>query len=290
MTSQAGSGFITRTVRALHLDPAVYREAASPGGGSWQAFFVVLLAALGTGLGESSRVLLSKFGTPLLWQRFGILWDVFAYEAIPIAVLVTIAHVAAWPVWAVVIWTIGRRLTSPGDNAPGLIPVARALAFAQAPGVLLIVLPIFVQLLVPIVDSVTDPDGDAHRWLVLGQSAPRSLDFGIRTLISAWVLLGTFLAIREVFGFGHGRAFGAICATGLVTAVLFGAFAIAMMQIAVTEPSWGFGLGSVHIGTFELGVPLVLISIEQAVPVILGFDFNLGLIDAFMRVFVYTWP
>ena len=290
MTSLAGSGFVARTVQALRLDPAVYREAASPRGSSWQAFFVVLLAALGTGLGESSRVLLSKFGIPFLWQRFGSLWNVFADEAIPIAVLVSIAHVAAWPVWAVVIWAIGRRLASERDRAPGLRSVARALAFAQAPGVLLVVMPIFVQLLVPIVDFVTDPEGDAHRWLVLGQSVPRALDFGIRTLISAWVLLGTFLAIREVFGFGHGRAFGAICTTGLVTAVLFGVFAIAMMQIAVTEPAWGFGLNSVRAGSFEPGVPLVLISIEQAVPVILGFDFNLGLIDALLRVFVYTWP
>ena len=268
----------------------MYREAALPGGGSWQAFFLVLLAALGTGLGESSRVLLSKFGIPFLWQRFGILWNVFADEAIPIAVLVSIAHVAAWPVWAVVIWTIGRRLASTSDHAPGLLPVARALAFAQAPGVLLVATPIFVQLLLPIVDLVTNPEDDAHRWIILGQSLPRALDFGIRTLVSAWVLLGTFLAIREVFGFSHGRALVAVLATGLTTAVLFGVFAILMMHIAATEPSWAFGLSSIRSGSFELGVPLVSISVEQAVPVILGFDFNLGLIDAFMRIFVYTWP
>lgn len=290
MTSRAGSEFVARTIRALRLDAAVYLKAASPGGGSWQAFFVVLLAALGTGLGESSRVLLSKLGIPYLWQRFGILWNVFADEAIPISVIVAIAHVAAWPVWAVVIWTIGKRLASERDRAPPLWSVARALAFAQAPGVFLVAMPIFVHLFIPIVGLVTDPEDVAHHWVVLGQSVPRALDFGIRTLVSAWVLLGTFLAIREVFGFSHGRALGAIFATGFTTAMLFGVFATAMAKIVVSEPSWAFGLNSVHVGSFELGVPLVAISIEQAVPVIHGFDFNLGLIDAFMRVFIYTWP
>ena len=151
-------------------------------------------------------------------------------------------------------------------------------------------MPIVVHLFLPIVGLVTDPEDVAHHWVVLGQSVPRALDFGIRTLVSAWVLLGTFLAVRQVFGFSHGRALGAIFATGFTTAVLFGVFATAMAKIVVSEPYWAFGLNSIHVGSFELGVPLVAISIEQAVPAIHGFDFNLGLIDAFMRVFIYTWP
>ena len=287
--NRSGRGLVDRSVRALRLDPTLYQEVAASRGGTWQAGVVVLLAAVGTGLGESTRVLLTRLSNPTVAERPGILWQLAAEAAIPIAVLVALVHVVAWPVWAAAIWMVGRRLTSPGESAPGLGSFARALAFAQAPGALLIATPIVVRALFPIVGFVAGPDADSGRWVVLSQSVPRALDVGLRTFVSTWVLLGTFLAVRDVFGLSHGRAVGAIVATGVATALVVGVIATTI-HVAGPAPPWAFGPGYVRGDAFGVGGAGVSIAIQPALPVILGFDFNLGLIDAFLRVFIHTWP
>ena len=167
-----GSGFINRMLRALRLEASLYREVSAADGDTRQAALVVLLTAAAAGA-EGVWVSVSGAG------------------------IIAISHVAAWLVWALGIWLVGARLKAPKGDASGFWQVARAIAFAQAPGVL------FAASLVLF-------------WI----SAP--LWSTVRTLISLWVLVGTFLAVRETLGLSNGRTLGALFGVGAATAVLLG--------------------------------------------------------------------
>ena len=59
MQTRSGGGFLRRTIRALSLDSDLYREVSAPGASTRQAVLIVMLAAVGAGLSESGRTLLS---------------------------------------------------------------------------------------------------------------------------------------------------------------------------------------------------------------------------------------
>ena len=288
--TRPGGGFIHRTIRALSLDPDLYREVSSSGGGTGHAALVVLLAAAGAGLGESGRVLLEMLKYPAIDRRTGLLWAAFVDESLPIGALNAVAHLAAWPCWAAALWFIGRRLASDGWT-PRFGPVARGLAFAQAPGVLLILTPLFVRALVPIIGVASDWGTDFDRWDLLAHQLPASLDIGLRAVISGWILIGTFLAMRESLGLSNGLALAALLSAGVAIAIFMGACAAAV-ALVVPSPPWTFD-HALPSGTF-LGIggtgPLVTPSIQEALPITLGFDFNLGLIEGFMRIFARAFP
>ena len=281
-----GGGLIRRTIRALSLDSDLYREVSAPGASTLQAVLIVMLAAVGVGLGEGSRTLLFMLGAWQIESRTGLLWYTFVDKTLPIAALHAAVHLAAWPVWAAALWIIGGRLVAAGGRTPRFGSVARGLAFAQAPGLLLILTPVLVRALVPIIGFATDPETDPGRWGFVAFQLPRTLDFGFRTLISGWVLIGTFLSLRESLGLSNGRTLGAMLAAGIAVAVLLGILAKAI-AFAVPSPPWTFNLalsGDSFLGIGGSG-PLAIFWIENALPISLGFDFNLGLIDGFMRVF-----
>ena len=202
-----GKGLINRMLRALRLDATLYREVADPGGSTWQAALVVLIAAVAA-------------GTEVAWT------------GVSGAGLVALTHMAAWPVWAAGLWFVGARLKRPVGEAPGFRQVARAIAFAQAPGVF------FASGLVLV-------------------SIPTPLWSAIRSLIFIWVLVGTFLAIRETLGLSNGRTIGTLFGVGAAIAVLLGPV-IVLITVWVLLPE--LTLGQI-VATFTYGV----------------FDFNLGL-------------
>ena len=281
-----GGGLVRRTIRALRLDSDLYREVSAPGASTRQAVLIVMLAVVGAGLGESGRTLLSMLRAGRIESRTGLLWHTFVDETLPIAALHAAVHLAAWPVWAAALWIIGGRLVSADSQTPRFGSVARGLAFAQAPGLLLILTPILVRAFVPIIGLATDPATDIARWGFVAWQLPPSLDSGIRTLIAGWVLIGTYLAVRESLGLSNGRTLGAMLAAGVAIAVLMGILAMAI-ALAVPSPPWSFNpalSSSAFLGIGGSG-PLATFSIEQALPIALSFDFNLGLIDGFMRVF-----
>lgn len=268
------------------MEPALYREVASPGANSRQATLVLVLAAGGAGLGGSARALLQTFVLRDLEQWTGYFWSLFAKEAVPLAVLGAVAHLFAWPVWAAALWIIGRRLASPNARAVGYWSVARALAYAQTPAIFLLLSPIIIRVLVPIVWLTAAAGSDPSRVVILDMSVLRTLDFGVRTMISTWVLVGTFLAMREALGLSNGRTLGALLAAAAAVAVVLGVLAAAT-SLAVPPPAWDFNptsTGDKFLGIGGQG-PLVVFSGRHAIPITIGFDFNLGLIDAFM-VFV----
>ena len=281
-----GRSFFCRIVRALRLDPALYREVASSRASSRQATLVVLLAAGGAGLGGSVRALLDNFGLRDLEQWTGYVWFLFVNEALPIAILGAVAQLVVWPVWAAGLWIIGGRLASPEGRDAGFWPVARALAYAQAPAIFLLLSPIFVRLAVPVVWFAAASGSEPGSAVILDMSVLRTLEFGGRTLVSAWVLVGTFLAMRETLGISYARTLGALLLAGVAISVLLGVVATAAF-LAVPSPPFEFG-PEYYRGDF-LGIggeaPSVILSIQSPLPITSGLDFNLGLIDAF-TVFV----
>ncbi|MDE2869142.1 MAG: hypothetical protein OXR64_12650 [Chloroflexota bacterium] len=205
-----GNGLINRLLRALRLDASLYREVSAPDGDTRQAALVVLLTAVAAGA-EGVWVSVSGAG------------------------LIAITHVAAWPVWAAGIWLVGARLKAPNGEASGFGQVARAIAFAQAPGVF------FATSLVLF-------------WI----SAP--LWGTVRTLISVWVVIGTFLAIRETLGLSNGRTLGTLFGVGAAIAVLLGPVSVfATFWALFPRHSIGGIVATVSYGLFDFNLGLGLI-------------------------------
>ncbi|MCY3957008.1 MAG: hypothetical protein OXG65_01815 [Chloroflexi bacterium] len=155
--------------------------------------------------------------------------------------LIALTHVAAWPAWALGIWLIGARLKAPNGEASGFWQVARAIAVAQAPGVFFALGPVLFVTLGPLAGTV-------------------------RSLVFVWVLVGTFLAVRESVGLSNGRTLGVLIAVGAAIAVLLGP-AIIFVSVWALWPQVTMG-------------PMVALTSYGL------FDFNLGLglIDMVMRL------
>ena len=281
--AQPGSSFIGRIVRALRLEPALYREVATPGASSRLATLVVLLAAVGAGLGGSARVLLDTFVLRDLEEWTGYILTLFWREAVPIAVLSAVAHLVAWLVWASALWIIGGRLASSNDQSAGYWSVARALAYAQAPAVFLLLSPMLIRIAVPIVWFAAASGSEPGSPVILEMSLLRTLEFGGRTLVSAWVLIGTSLALRETLGLSNFRALGALVLAGVAISILLGVLATTAF-LAIPSPPFEFG-PEYDRGDF-LGVggegPVVILAVQPPLGITAGLDFNLGLVDAFM--------
>lgn len=205
-----GNGVINRLLRALRLDASLYREVAAPDGDTRQAALVVLLTAVAAG---AEGIWLSVSG----------------------AGLIAISHVAAWPVWALGIWLVGARLKTPNGEPSGFWQVARAIAFAQAPGVFF-----------------------AISLVLLWISAP--LWGTVRTLISVWVVVGTFLAVRETLGLTNGRTLGTLFGVGAAIAVLLGPVIVFVTFWALfPRHSIGEIVATVSYGLFDFNLGLGLI-------------------------------
>jgi hypothetical protein len=108
-----GAGQLARRmVRAALLRSDLYEEVEADRGATGQAFAVVVLAAVATGVGA-----LHNSGAT------GILWH-------------TLVDVAGWYAWAWTTCLIGTRLLPTSETRADLGELLRTLGFASAPGVL----------------------------------------------------------------------------------------------------------------------------------------------------------
>jgi hypothetical protein len=101
-----------RMVRAALLRSDLYEEVEADRGATAQAFAVVVLAAVATGIGA-----LGNSGP------MGILWH-------------TLVDVAGWYAWAWTTCLIGTRLLPTRETRADVGELLRTLGFASAPGVL----------------------------------------------------------------------------------------------------------------------------------------------------------
>ena len=240
------AGLIPRVGRALQLDPGLFHEVAAPEASTRQAVLVVVVTAVAAGIAWGARLFhfVERFEPAL--HRFDAPMAGFDVPT----VLIALAQVVAWPVWAAGVWLVGTRLSSPG-RAPGFGAVARALGFAQAPGLFLFAIPIMTGAFWL---GRVDPNG-------VGEAPLGLLASGVWSLVSVWVLLATFVATREVLGLGNGRTFGTLVVTG-------GGAAVAAVLL---------GLALASISAHSVGDAAFLLGSPSGFDVASGFDFNLGL-------------
>ena len=261
-----GHGLINRMLRALRLDATLCREVAAPGASTRHAAAVVALAALGTGaaLGAVSTLPLA-WGTGRHTTFEGDLLRFVFY-----AVFVAIVHLLAWPLWAGLIRLAGTWLATSDSEARDFGQTARAIAFAQAPGALGVLVPLLLML-----QWVLSADPEPLK--IGSRTANVMLLAGtVRTLLSIWVLVGTFLAVRETLELSSGRALAAVAASAAAGAGLLGLATVAtilasklMVMIVQPYPSglnYGVAVAGPSLFAYGFGIPAAQ-----------GFDFNLGL-------------
>lgn len=257
----APAGLTRRVIRALQLDPSLYREVATPGASTWQAVLVVALTAAASGIAwgtEASHVYATA--EPAYRELSGMEADFNGPAGVR-----ALAHFAAWPVWAAGLCAIARLCATP-DRVLRFVQVARVLAFAQAPGLLAVLIAVLAA-------------SSSHARLDPDISPLVPLVFGIRTVVGVWVLLGTVTAVREVFGMSYGRTLGALVGLGV------GLCLVAVLLGFVVEPALRGGAG----GEVSVRHSPSVFDISH------GLDFNLGLgladvvVGHLYRLVVHGW-
>jgi hypothetical protein len=106
--------FVRRFLAALTLDPRVFEEVEADRRASAQAFVVVLLAAIGAGIGNAG----------------------IGDDAPAVLVVTAIGSVAAWAAWASLIYLLGTKVMPERGTSSDVGEVLRTLGFAAAPGAL----------------------------------------------------------------------------------------------------------------------------------------------------------
>lgn len=169
------SSFVDRMIGAARLDEAIYEEVEHDRGATMQAAQVVVLSSVAAGIAALFAIGIEGL---IFFSLIGLI---------------------SWAVYAYVTYFIGTRLLAGPDTRADWGEVARALGFAQAPGVLAIV-------------------GVLPALAVLAGVA-----------IGIWVLITTVVALRAALDFTTGRAIGTAIlgwiALGLIRGLIFAALA-----------------------------------------------------------------
>lgn len=273
-----GDGLIGRMLRALRLDATLYREVAAPGASTEQAALVLVLAAMGFSFASSSAWLATWLNSG--WGPLPVEANVpFVMDLQNVRVIArTIALMAAWPIWTAGLWLVTRRLIARDLQPPGYGQIARVIAFGQAPGVLGVVLLVFISVVValflssvPVIDYRSDD---------LDPMPLPALELVVRAgwiALEVWVFIGTFLAIREGLGLSGGRTLAALVIVGASLAVLLGLLVtvVSVIAAAVGALPLAFGHGPRVVPALDGSAPLEYVASEIPQVAAFGFDFNL---------------
>lgn len=184
---------------AALLTRPLYRDVAGDGGSTWEAVTVAMLAALGFGV--ATFLGWAVAGSPTTGLLAGLVFE-------PLVTL------AAWLGGSVTAWLVGVRLAPANAGTTRFWPVARALAFAQTPNLVgvLVVLP---------------PPYRSGVWL----------------MARLWVLAASSTAIRESLGLSGGRVLVTLLVSAAVyAALLIGIFA-ALVSLGVGRAASVHGVG-----------------------------------------------
>ena len=247
-----------RIGRALRLDQSLYSDIARHGVGGRQALKVILITALFVGLLEVSSSWSSIFASASADSPDS---GVSILQLSVLFLVPAIAQLAAWLTWTLLLWLIGTRLRPREVLPPSFRNVARARALAQAP---ILVAPV----LIPLSDVLGNVLGNVTSLVhveVPGDSVqlPGSWSTGV---INAWVLAGSFLAMREVLRLSSARTLLGLLSAGLLIAALFGAAVVLVSGVAGREA----------VGLHALYPPGFKSAALSAQDFAYRFDFNLG--------------
>jgi hypothetical protein len=155
------ASFVARMVGAAKLDPATYEEVEADSGATGQAMAVVLASAVAAGVGS-----LRQGGSAL--------------------VLMTLASLVGWFLWAAVIYLVGTRLLPEPETRADLGQLLRTIGFAASPGILR------VGALVP------------------------GIGTAVTLIASLWMLVATVLGVRQALDYrSTGRA-ALVCLIGFL--------------------------------------------------------------------------
>lgn len=163
------AGLSQRMIRAAKLDVKLYEEVEADPKAMGQAMTVVVLSAVAAGIGAAGRTSLVGL------------------------IVISIASLAAWYVWAYLTYFIGTRLLPEPKTHADHGELLRTLGFAASPGLIRV----------------------AGGIPVLGP---------LVMLVSAiWMLVATVIAVRQALDYSStGRAVG-VCIIGwIVQLVIFG--------------------------------------------------------------------
>jgi hypothetical protein len=104
------SGFVERVIRAAKLDTTLYEEVEADTGALGQAMGVVVLASISAGVGSATGGGLGGL------------------------VSISLIALAAWYVWAALIYILGTRVFPGPHTEADLGQLLRTIGFASAPG------------------------------------------------------------------------------------------------------------------------------------------------------------
>ena len=161
------ASLVDRMIRAAKLDPSLYDEVERDQNALGQAMAVVAVSSVAAGLGS-------------------------ALLAGPLGLIVgTLATLAGWFVWAVLVHFVGTNLiTEPGVRV-GLTQVLRVIGFAAAPGVVRVLT--FIPLLGKLINLV----------------------------VAIWMLVAMVVAVRQVFRYQNPGKAVLVCLIGWVIQLFF---------------------------------------------------------------------
>jgi len=150
------STLMNRMLGAARLDVATYEEVEHDRSATGQAALVVVLASVAAGIGA-----LAGGG------------------GIRFLLLVTVAALIGWLIWAAVIWFVGTKLLPQRQTEADIGQLLRTMGFAAAPGVLrifeiipllggLVALIVYIWMLVTMVVAVRQALDYDNTWRAVG--------------------------------------------------------------------------------------------------------------------------
>ncbi len=170
----------SRMIRAAKLDVDLYEEVEADTGANGQAFAVVVLVSVASGIGWGISGAITEGGASFVW---GFLIGI-------------VTSIVGWLVWAGITYWIGTTIFRGPETEATYGQLLRTLGFAQTPGVLRIL--VFIPILGGLIAFV------AWIWaLIAGVIAVRqALDFStgraIATVVVGWLvamLVGFLVAV-----------------------------------------------------------------------------------------------
>jgi hypothetical protein len=179
------AGFVTRLIRAAQLEVALYEEVEADPHALGQATAVVVLSSLAAGIGSQGVAALGEM------------------------LLMTLAALLGWYVWAYLTYFIGTRWLAGLRTEADWGQLLRTIGFASAPGL--------VQVL-----GVLLPEGGGKDVLFLA--------------IALWMLVAMVIAVRQALDYDSTPRAVGVCAIGWVIQLVISGVVFGLLGVPPPAP------------------------------------------------------